>query len=173
MREGPPRQRLEQIVDVAVAEGGDHRRLRPQVRVPRPRHRDEDPIAVLDERVLPSTGRVQREGEHPGRRAQGHRERDRPAHREPRDVRRLEPERVHHLERVGGHVLHRVPGGRDLAPSDPPVVEGEAAEVLAVDRDLLGLRCATLILSAFRPQSCHLATDRQFPDVVGVVISGD
>jgi hypothetical protein len=35
------------------------------------------------------------------------------------------------------------------------------------------LRCATLILSAFRPQSCHLATDRQFPDVVGVVISDD
>ena len=93
---------------------------------------------MLDERVLPSTGRVQREGEHPGRRAQGHRERDRPAHREPRDVRRLEPERVHHLERVGGHVLHRVPGGRDLAPSDPAVVEGEAAEMLAVDRDLLG-----------------------------------
>src|SRR4029453_4102688 len=27
---------------------------------------------------------------------------------------------------------------------------------------------ATLILSAFRPQSCHLASDRQFPDVVGV-----
>src|SRR5436309_15247332 len=35
------------------------------------------------------------------------------------------------------------------------------------------LRCATLILSAFRPQSCHLASDRQFPDVVGVVISDD
>src|SRR2546428_3520953 len=35
------------------------------------------------------------------------------------------------------------------------------------------LRCATLIPSAFRPQSCHLASDRQFPDVVGVVISDD
>src|SRR5438105_6346655 len=35
------------------------------------------------------------------------------------------------------------------------------------------LRGATLILSAFRPQSCHLATDRQFSDVVGVVISDD
>src|SRR5437870_9584547 len=33
--------------------------------------------------------------------------------------------------------------------------------------------CRTLILSAFRPQSCHLASDRQFPDVVGVVISDD
>src|SRR2546425_3634730 len=33
--------------------------------------------------------------------------------------------------------------------------------------------CRALILSAFRPQSCHLASDRQFPDVVGVVISDD
>src|SRR5437899_6335665 len=33
--------------------------------------------------------------------------------------------------------------------------------------------CRTLILSAFRPQSCHLASDRQFPDVVGVVIGDD
>src|SRR5262250_1456793 len=31
----------------------------------------------------------------------------------------------------------------------------------------------TLILSAFRPQPCHLASDRQFPDVVGVVIGDD
>src|SRR5215467_565915 len=31
----------------------------------------------------------------------------------------------------------------------------------------------TLILSALRPQSSHLASDRQFSDVVGVVISDD
>src|SRR5262245_54983186 len=30
-----------------------------------------------------------------------------------------------------------------------------------------------LILSAFRPQSCHMASDRQLPDVVRVVISDD
>src|SRR5207249_11489945 len=53
--------------------------------VPRPRHRDEDPIAVLDEGVRAPARRVQREGKHPGRRPQGHRERDRPAHRESRD----------------------------------------------------------------------------------------
>src|SRR5262249_21294419 len=29
------------------------------------------------------------------------------------------------------------------------------------------------IFSAFWPQSCHLASDREFPDVVGVVISDD
>src|SRR5262249_47303489 len=32
---------------------------------------------------------------------------------------------------------------------------------------------APLILSAFRPQPRYLAPDRQFPDVVGVVISDD
>jgi hypothetical protein len=32
---------------------------------------------------------------------------------------------------------------------------------------------SALILSALRPQSCYLASDRQFPDVVGVVISDD
>ena len=34
-------------------------------------------------------------------------------------------------------------------------------------------RWETLLLSAFRPQSRHLASDRQLSDVVGIVISDD
>src|SRR3989442_1975130 len=54
---------------------------------------------------------------------------------------------------------------------DDPARRGRASETLW----RLAVREAprALILSAFRPQSCHLASDRQFPDVVGVVISDD
>src|SRR5437016_12433250 len=52
-----------------------------------------------------------------------------------------------------------------------PARRGRASETLW--RLAVREACRALILSAFRPQSCHLASDRQFHGVVGVVISDD
>src|SRR5439155_18005853 len=102
------------------------------------------------------------------------------AHRRPPDQRLRSAAHRHRDARRRRRVPANGAGTEGTVPltlTSPPHADREM-----VARRLPGLRRlgvvdkqagVTLILSAFRPQPCHLATDRQLPDVVGVVISDD